>query len=153
MPRLSTYDFSAPVYADEATISYADARDVVLDAYQGFSPQAGRIARSFFEGPWIDAPVRLNKASGAFCESGGPHVNPYILLNYGGRRTDVLTMAHELGHGLHDVLSMPRGVFHQPAPLTVAETASTFVLWEELPTMFIFSSPCPQRYRSREQSN
>ncbi len=126
LERLSTYDFSAPVYADDTTISYADARDMVLDAYQRFSPEAGRIARSFFEGPWIDAPVRLNKASGAFCESGGPHVTPYILLNYGGRRTDVLTMAHELGHGLHDVLSMPRGVFHQPAPLTVAETASTF---------------------------
>jgi len=70
LERLSTYDFSAPVYADETTIAYADARDVVLDAYQNFSPEAGRIARSFFDGPWIDAPVRVNKASGAVCESG-----------------------------------------------------------------------------------
>jgi oligoendopeptidase F len=126
LDRLSTYDFSAPVYADEIRIPYADAREIVLGAYRDFSPEAGRITRSFFDEPWIDAPVRLNKASGAFCETGGPGVHPYILLNYGGRRTDVLTMAHELGHGLHDVLSMPRGIFHQQSTLTVAETASTF---------------------------
>jgi oligoendopeptidase F len=126
LERLSTYDFSAPVYADETRIAYADARDIVLGAYQDFSPEAGRITRSFFDEPWIDAPVRLNKASGAFCETGGPAVHPYVLLNYGGRRADVLTLAHELGHGLHDVLSMPRGVFQQQPTLTVAETASTF---------------------------
>jgi oligoendopeptidase F len=126
LDNLSTYDFAAPVYADESPIAYADARDLVLSAYEDFSPQAGRITRRFFDEPWIDAPVRANKSGGAFCESGGPHGHSYILLNYGGRRSDVLTMAHELGHGLHDMLAAPRGIFHQNTPMTVAETASTF---------------------------
>jgi oligoendopeptidase F len=126
LERLSTYEFAAPVYADETVIPYADARDLVLGAYQDFSPEAGRITRRFFEGPWIDAPVRANKSGGAFCERSGPHVHSYILLNYGGRRSDVMTMAHELGHGLHDMLAAPRGMLHQSSTLTVAETASTF---------------------------
>jgi oligoendopeptidase F len=126
LEKLSSYDFAAPVYADETVIPYADARDLVLGAYQEFSPEAGRITRRFFDEPWIDAPVRLNKSGGAFCETGGPHVHSYILLNYGGRRSDVMTLAHELGHGLHDMLAAPRGIFHQNPTMTVAETASTF---------------------------
>ena len=126
LERLSTYDLSAPVYADETPIAYADARNLVLSAYQEFSPEAGRITRRFFDGQWIDAPVRLNKSSGAFCEPGGPNVHSYIMLNYGARRSDVLTMAHELGHGLHDMLAAPKGSFHHSPTLTLAETASTF---------------------------
>jgi oligoendopeptidase F len=126
LEKLSTYDFAAPVYADERVIPYGEARDLVLGAYREFSPEAGRITQRFFDELWIDAPVRPNKSGGAFCEPGGPHIHSYILVNYGGRRSDVMTLAHELGHGLHDMLAAPRGMFHQNPTLTVAETASTF---------------------------
>lgn len=126
LERLTAYDLYGPVRASTATIPYADARELVVSVYQGFSPQAGAVARRFFDEHWIDAPVRPNKSGGAFCETGGVNRHPYVLLNYGGRRQDVLTMAHELGHGLHDVLAAPRGTFHQEPPLTLAETASTF---------------------------
>jgi oligoendopeptidase F len=124
--QLADYDRMAPVFQENLTFSFGQARDLVLDTYDSFSPQAGRITRQFFEQNWIDAPVRPNKRGGAFCSYTVPSVHPYVLLNYTARRRDVLTMAHELGHGLHAALAQPQGVFHQGTPLTLAETASVF---------------------------
>jgi oligoendopeptidase F len=124
--RLADYDRSAPVLAENVTYSYAQARDLVLDTYHSFAPQAGAIAQRFFDDHWIDAPVRPHKRGGAFCAYTVPSVHPYVLLNFTARRRDVLTMAHELGHGLHAALAQPQGVFQQGTPLTLAETASVF---------------------------
>jgi len=124
--KLADYDRSAPLSTGEPTFSYADARDLVLDTYDQFSPQAGAVTRRFFEENWIDAPVREHKRGGAFCAYTVPSVHPYVLLNYTAKRRDVLTIAHELGHGLHSALAQPRGIFHQTTGLTVAETASVF---------------------------
>jgi len=124
--KLADYDRSAPLSTEETSFSYADARDLVLDTYEQFSPQAGAVTRRFFEENWIDAPVREHKRGGAFCAYTVPSVHPYVLLNYTAKRRDVLTIAHELGHGLHSALAQPRGIFHQTTGLTVAETASVF---------------------------
>ncbi len=124
--KLADYDRSAPLSTAETSFSYADARDLVLDTYEQFSPQAGAVTRRFFEENWIDAPVREHKRGGAFCAYTVPSVHPYVMLNYTAKRRDVLTVAHELGHGLHSALAQPRGIFHQTTGLTVAETASVF---------------------------
>ncbi len=124
--RLADYDRAAPVLPEDVTFSFAHARELVLDTYNAFSPEAGRIVRRFFDEHWVDAPVRPNKRGGAFCAYTVPSVHPYVLLNFTARRRDVLTMAHELGHGLHAALAQPRGIFHQSTPLTLAETASVF---------------------------
>jgi oligoendopeptidase F len=124
--RLADYDRGAPVLAEDVTFSFGDARELVLDTYGSFAPQAGDVVRRFFEERWIDAPVRPNKRGGAFCSYTVPSVHPYVLLNFTARRRDVLTMAHELGHGLHAALAQPQGIFHQATPLTMAETASVF---------------------------
>jgi oligoendopeptidase F len=126
VPRLADYDRAAPVLSEDLTFSFAEARELVLDTYNSFSPEAGRIARRFFDEHWIDAPVRPHKRGGAFCSYTVPSVHPYVMLNFTARRRDVLTMAHELGHGLHAALAQPQGVFHQSTPLTLAETASVF---------------------------
>jgi len=124
--RLADYDRAAPVLAEDVTFSYGASRELVLDTYTEFSGDAGRVARRFFDESWIDAPVRPNKRGGAFCSYTVPSVHPYVMLNFTARRRDVLTMAHELGHGLHAALAQPQGVFHQSTPLTLAETASVF---------------------------
>jgi oligoendopeptidase F len=124
--RLADYDRSAPVLPEDVSFSYAEARELVLDTYDAFSPDAGRVVRRFFDERWVDAPVRPHKRGGAFCAYTVPSVHPYVLLNFTARRRDVLTMAHELGHGLHAALAQPQGVFHQSTPLTLAETASVF---------------------------
>jgi oligoendopeptidase F len=124
--RIADYDRSAPVLEEELTFSFSDARELVLDTYASFDPGAGRITRRFFDERWIDAPVRSHKRGGAFCAYTVPSVHPYVMLNFTARRRDVLTMAHELGHGLHAALAQPRGVYHQHTPLTLAETASVF---------------------------
>jgi len=124
--RLADYDRVAPVSSENVAYSFAEARDLVLETYESFAPEAGAIARRFFDEHWIDGPVRPNKRGGAFCSYTVPSVHPYVLLNFTARRRDVLTMAHELGHGLHAALAQPRGVFHQSTPLTLAETASVF---------------------------
>jgi oligoendopeptidase F len=126
LDRIADYDRSAPVLPEDLTFSYAESRDLVLDTYQAFSPEAGRVARRFFDEQWVDAPVRAHKRGGAFCAYTVPSVHPYVMLNFTARRRDVLTMAHELGHGLHAALAQPQGVFHQSTPLTLAETASVF---------------------------
>ncbi|MFZ0088965.1 MAG: M3 family oligoendopeptidase [Solirubrobacteraceae bacterium] len=124
--RIADYDRSAPVLPEDITFSYPEARDLVLDTYDAFSPEAGTVVRRFFDEHWVDAPVRPHKRGGAFCAYTVPSVHPYVLLNFTARRRDVLTMAHELGHGLHAALAQPQGVFHQSTPLTLAETASVF---------------------------
>jgi oligoendopeptidase F len=126
VPRLADYDRMAAVTEDEVSFSFAEAREIVLDCYTSFSPELGEMARRFFDERRIDAPVRPAKRGGAFCASAVPSVEPYVLLNYTARRRDVLTLAHELGHGVHFALAAPQGIFHQSTPLTLAETASVF---------------------------
>ncbi len=126
LEKLADYDRMAAVSEDEVTYPFAQAREIVLDCYSSFSPELGDLAKGFFDGRYIDAPVRPAKRGGAFCASVVPAVHPYVLLNYTSRRRDVLTLAHELGHGVHFALAARQGVFHQGTPLTLAETASVF---------------------------
>ncbi|MGP0102919.1 MAG: M3 family oligoendopeptidase [Solirubrobacteraceae bacterium] len=124
--RLADYDRMAAVTEDEVSFPFAEAREIVLDCYSSFSPELGALAKRFFDERRIDAPVRPGKRGGAFCAAAVPSVFPYVLLNYTARRRDVLTLAHELGHGVHFALAARQGVFHQSTPLTLAETASVF---------------------------
>jgi oligoendopeptidase F len=124
--RLADYDRMASVTEDEVTFPFAHAREIVLDCYSSFSPELGGLVQRFFDERRIDAPVRPGKRGGAFCAAAVPEVFPYVLLNYTSRRRDVLTLAHELGHGVHFALAARQGVFHQSTPLTLAETASVF---------------------------
>lgn len=126
LDRLAFYDRMAPIGDDPTTVPWDDARELVLAAYADFSPITGDIVERFFAGRWIDAPTRENKRNGAFCATNVPDVHPYILMNYTGDRRSVLTLAHELGHGLHGVLAGPLGLFNASTPLTTAETASVF---------------------------
>jgi oligoendopeptidase F len=126
LDRLADYDVMAPIATVERLYGYAEARDLVLDSVGSFSPRARQIVSRFFDEGWIDAPARPSKFFPAFCESEAPAVHPYVLLNHTGTFGDVMTMAHELGHGLHGVLAAPRGIFHVLAPTIVAETASIF---------------------------
>jgi oligoendopeptidase F len=124
--RLADYDRMAAVTEDEVTFTYAQACELVRDCYQSFSPELGELVGRFYNERWIDAPVRPGKRGGAFCASVTPAVHPYVMLNYTARRRDVLTLAHELGHGVHFALAARQGIFHQGTPLTLAETASVF---------------------------
>src|SRR5207302_5049793 len=99
--------------------------ELVQSAYRDFSPSLGAVVEEFLDGAYIDAPVRPGKRGGAFCSYAVPSAHPYILLNYTGTRRDVLTLAHELGHGVHAALARPQGIFHFTTPLTLAEMAST----------------------------
>jgi oligoendopeptidase F len=126
LEKLKDYDRNAVISTAEPTYSYAEARDLVLDTYAAFSPRAGDTVKRFFDEHWIDAPIRESKRGGAFCAYTVPSVHPYVMLNFTARRRDVLTIAHELGHGLHAALAQPQGVFHQSTGLTLAETASVF---------------------------
>ncbi|HZL54908.1 MAG TPA: M3 family metallopeptidase, partial [Solirubrobacteraceae bacterium] len=111
---------------DEEQVEWQAARELVLDAYGSFSASLGALAGRFFDERWIDAPSGHGKRGGAFCAYAVPSVHPYVLLNFTGRRHDVLVLAHELGHGVHAALAAPQGIFHQGTPLTLAETASVF---------------------------
>jgi oligoendopeptidase F len=126
LDRLAAYDRYAPVSSGTKTVSWDDARELVLGAYHDFSAEAGGLIEQFFTGNWIDAPIRENKKTGAYCMTRVPGVHPYILLNYTGERRSVLTLAHELGHGLHGALAQDRGALNSDTPLTMAETASVF---------------------------
>ncbi len=126
LERLAYYDRMAPVTDEELHVGYADARELVLDCYRGFSPELGDAAAGFFDGNFIDAPPGPGKRGGAFCAYAVPSVHPYVMLNYTSRSGDVLTMAHELGHGVHAYLAREQGLFQFGTPLTVAETASIF---------------------------
>jgi oligoendopeptidase F len=125
--RLPQWDRNAPLpQAVTRTIGWAEAKDTVLTAYGAFSPKMATIAERFFAERWIDAPVRPGKAPGAFSHSTTPSAHPFVLLNYQGKPRDVMTLAHELGHGVHQVLAAPNGALMAPTPLTLAETASVF---------------------------
>ena len=125
--RLAHWDRNAPLpFAATTTIAWPEARKMVLTAYRGFSPRMAEIAERFFTDRWIDAPVRPGKAPGAFSHPTTPSAHPYVLMNYQGKPRDVMTLAHELGHGVHQVLAARNGALMAPTPLTLAETASVF---------------------------
>jgi oligoendopeptidase F len=121
------YDRYAPLSVAEGdVVPFAAARDTVLGAYHAFSPRMAAIAREFFDKRWIDAEVRDGKRGGAFSHGMVPSTHPYVFANYTGQRRDVMTLAHELGHGVHQYLAREQGLFHADTPLTMAETASVF---------------------------
>ena len=125
--QLNWWDRNAPLPDDDdEEISWSSARSPVLGAYGDFSPKMAEIAGGFFDKGWIDAPVRPGKASGAFAHPTVPSAHPYVLLNYQGKVRDVMTLAHELGHGVHQVLAADQGALLADTPLTLAETASVF---------------------------
>jgi len=127
LDKLSYWDRNAPLPdRPERTIPWAEAREMVLTAYNGFAPEMSGIARDFFDKRWIDAPIRPGKAPGAFAHPTVPSAHPYVLLNYQGKSRDVMTLAHELGHGVHQMLARAQGPLLAPTPLTLAETASVF---------------------------
>ncbi len=125
--QLDHWDRNAPLPdADEPIIPWTRAVDTVLGAYGQFSPQMAEIGQRFFENAWIDGPVRPGKSPGAFAHPTVPSSHPYLLLNYQGKTRDVMTLAHELGHGVHQVLAAKHGHLLADTPLTLAETASVF---------------------------
>ncbi|MGO4705019.1 M3 family oligoendopeptidase [Microvirga sp. 2MCAF38] len=125
--KLDYWDRNAPLpKVEQRTIAWNEAREMVLSAYSAFSPRMADIAERFFDEKWIDAPTRPGKAPGAFAHPTVPSAHPYVLLNYQGKPRDVMTLAHELGHGVHQVLAAPNGALMAPTPLTLAETASVF---------------------------
>ena len=126
LEKLTDYDRYAPVGEPPGVFDFERARGIVLDAYADFAPAMAEVAERFFTSRWIDAELRPGKRGGAFCASTLPSLHPYVLLNYTGTPRDVMTLAHELGHGVHQYLARPRGLFEQDAPLTLAETASVF---------------------------
>ena len=127
LDRLEYWDRNAPLPEDsDKRIAWDDARVIVLDAYRDFSPKLADIVDRFFTDRWIDAPPRAGKDAGAFCHPTVPSAHPYVLMNYQGRPRDVMTLAHELGHGVHQVLAGKQGPLMAGTPLTLAETASVF---------------------------
>jgi oligoendopeptidase F len=139
--RLADYDRMAAVTDEDEQIPWARAKDMVLESFHDFAPELADSARAFFDENRIDAPVRPGKRGGAFCSYTVPSAAPYVMLNYTSRRRDALTLAHELGHGVHASLARPQGLYHFSTPLTLAETASVFGetlvfgrLLEEAPT-------------------
>lgn len=127
LDRLADYDRNAPLpKASEAGISWIEARETVLGAYGRFAPPMAEIAKRFFDKNWIDAEPRPGKSGGAFSHGTVPSAHPYILMNYLGKPRDVMTLAHELGHGVHQTLAAKQGVLLSATPLTLAETASVF---------------------------
>jgi oligoendopeptidase F len=125
--KLNYWDRNAPLPEDDdRTIPWAEAVDLVLSAYRAFSPKLAHVGQNFFDNAWIDAPVAPGKAPGAFAHPTVPSAHPYLLLNYQGKARDVMTLAHELGHGVHQVLAGPQGALMSDTPLTLAETASVF---------------------------
>lgn len=127
MEQMEFWDRNAPLpETPDATIPWTEARDTVLSAYGAFAPEMADIAKQFFDKGWIDAPVRPGKAPGAFAHPTVPSAHPYVLVNYMGKPRDVMTLAHELGHGVHQVLAGGQGALMASTPLTLAETASVF---------------------------
>ncbi|WP_088693311.1 MULTISPECIES: M3 family oligoendopeptidase [unclassified Rhizobium] len=127
MDQMNFWDRNAPLpETSNAIIPWNEAKDTVLSAYSNFAPEMAAIAKRFFDEQWIDAPVRPGKAPGAFAHPTVPSAHPYVLVNYLGKPRDVMTLAHELGHGVHQVLAGAQGALMCQTPLTLAETASVF---------------------------
>jgi oligoendopeptidase F len=136
--KLADFDRSASVATTRSTIEWDRATEIVRDAYASFSPELADVVGRFLDEGWIDAPVRPGKRGGAFCAYTVPSHHPYVFLNYTATPGDVMTLAHELGHGIHGYLARPQGIFEQMTPLTLAETASVFgetVTFERLLSM------------------
>jgi oligoendopeptidase F len=145
--KLEYWDRNAPLPDDEdSPIAWEEAKRIVLESYQQFSPEMARIAETFFTHEWIDASVKMGKTAGAFSHPTVPSVHPYILMNYQGKVRDVMTLAHELGHGVHQVLAAHQGTLMADTPLTLAETASVF--GEQLTFQYLLShAPSPAAKR------
>lgn len=126
LDEMFDYDRYAPMLKNEATIKWEDAREMVMDSYTKFHPQMGEITGYFFEKNWIDAAIKPGKRGGAYSASTVPSVHPYVFMNFDGKIRDVQTLAHELGHGVHQYLSRQQGPLQAGTPLTTAETASVF---------------------------
>ncbi len=127
LPRLEHWDRNAPLSSgDDKPVTWEEAREIVLSAYRNFSPELAETLRPFFERHWIDAAPRPGKAGGAFSHSTVPSAHPYVLMNFHGKTRDVMTLAHELGHGAHQSLASRQGYLLAGTPLTLAETASVF---------------------------
>jgi len=127
LEKLEHWDHNAPLPDDsDRPVAWSEARDRVLSAYSGFSKELGEVGQQFFDHPWIDAVLRDGKAGGAFAHPTVPSAHPYLLLNFHGKTRDVMTLAHELGHGVHQVLAARNGYLMSGTPLTLAETASVF---------------------------
>jgi oligoendopeptidase F len=126
LEQLYDYDRYAPLFRDQTAIDWPTARRIVQESYEAFSPRAGDVVRQFFDKKWIDAELRPGKRGGAFSASAVPSAHPYILMSYTDKLRDVMTLAHELGHGLHQYLSRGVGYLQCDTPLTTAETASVF---------------------------
>lgn len=127
LDRIEYWDRNAPLpSADDRTIAWDEAKKTVYEAYHRFSPELAEIGQRFFDNPWIDVPAKPGKRSGAFAHPTTPSVHPYLMLNYQGKLRDVMTLAHELGHGVHQVLASDQGPLLADTPLTLAETASVF---------------------------
>jgi oligoendopeptidase F len=123
---LHEWDRYAPLEEASRDVSWDDAKEIVLGSYNRFSPKVGALVENFFNHGWIDAPVVPGKAGGAYCMPVTPRHHPYVMLNFTGKLRDVTTLAHELGHGLHDLLASKQHIFDYNPPLTLAETASVF---------------------------
>jgi oligoendopeptidase F len=126
LEKMHYSDRNAPLGMDENLTSWDDAKKIVFEAYNNFSPKLAEIGQKFFDNNWIDVGVRDGKDSGAFAHPTVPSIHPYLLLNYQGKVRDIMTLAHELGHGVHQILSSNQGYFMSGTPLTLAETASVF---------------------------
>lgn len=126
LPKLYDYDRYAPISAKEHPISFAEAKTIILDAFTRFSLRFAKLAQAFFDNHWIDAPQLPGKRGGAFCMFTTPNLHPYVFVNYSGNIKQVLTLAHELGHGVHASLARKQNLLHFDMPLTLAETASVF---------------------------
>tara|TARA_B100000989_G_C19467058_1_gene438817 strand:+ start:67 stop:1104 length:1038 start_codon:yes stop_codon:yes gene_type:complete len=125
--KLDWWDRNAPLPQTlEKPIKWLDAKNIILDSFSSFHPKISDLAELFFTNNWIDASVRQGKASGAFAHPSVPSLHPYILVNYQGKTRDVMTLAHELGHGVHQILASKNGLLMAETPLTLAETASVF---------------------------
>ncbi len=127
LAKLQHWDRNAPLPGDDdREIPWPEAQKRVLDAYGAFSPELADLGKRFFDSPWIDVPPRPGKSGGAFAHPTVPSAHPYLLLNYHGKTRDVMTLAHELGHGVHQIMAADQGYFNSSTPLTLAETASVF---------------------------
>jgi len=126
LDQLYEWDRYAPIEEVERQLTWDQARDLALGSYHRFSARAGKLVQDFFDQPWIDAPVADGKESGAYCAGATPRFHPFVMMNFTGKFNDALTLAHELGHGLHDRLAARQHIFDYHPPLTLAETASVF---------------------------
>ncbi len=145
---LDYWDRNAPLPdAEEKDIPWHDAKNMVLEAYTQFSPEMAKLGKRFFDENWIDAPVKKGKTSGAFSHPVVPSAHPYILLNYQGKVRDVMTLAHELGHGVHQLLAAEQGALMADTPLTLAETASVF--GEQLTFQYLLNRESDEEVKKR----